>query len=146
MYLHVYTPTNSCAHPPCSPTHLPLARHHCPSLPTSFAPTHPPFTQPITHSNKINRTQLYTTGSNQQHPSNPPPTQPKFETPGACPTGAGPGPEVDPKNPWPGTCGSGPMKGKGNNTFTSGLEGKWTTTPTGKRGGSEAGVMLCAAG
>ncbi|KAI9360786.1 heme peroxidase [Zopfochytrium polystomum] len=49
---------------------------------------------------------------------------------GACPTGAGPSPLEDPTNPWPGTCGSGPLKGKGNNTFTSGFEGPWTVTPT----------------
>lgn len=52
------------------------------------------------------------------------------KTHGACPSGAGPGPEEDPNNPWPGTCGHGPTKGKGNNTFTSGFEGPWTTTPT----------------
>jgi hypothetical protein len=45
---------------------------------------------------------------------------------GACKTGAGPSPIEDPTNPWPGTCGSGPGKGKGNNTWTSGLEGAWT--------------------
>lgn len=49
---------------------------------------------------------------------------------GACKTGAGPVPNVDPANPWPGTCGSGAMKGKGNNTFTSGFEGAWTGEPT----------------
>jgi hypothetical protein len=48
---------------------------------------------------------------------------------GACPTGAGPDPAQSPGNPWPGTCGSGPDKGKGPNTFTSGFEGAWTTHP-----------------
>ncbi|GIL55344.1 hypothetical protein Vafri_10884 [Volvox africanus] len=48
---------------------------------------------------------------------------------GACPTGPGPSPAQQPWNPWPGTCGEGPMKGKGNNTFTSGFEGPWTTNP-----------------
>ncbi|GMF14099.1 unnamed protein product [Phytophthora lilii] len=52
------------------------------------------------------------------------------KTHGACPTGAGPSPLEDPENPWPGTCGEGEMKGKGNNTFTSGFEGSWTFTPT----------------
>ncbi|KAE9300953.1 Catalase-peroxidase [Phytophthora fragariae] len=52
------------------------------------------------------------------------------KTHGACPTGAGPSPLEDPENPWPGTCGEGAMKGKGNNTFTSGFEGSWTATPT----------------
>lgn len=60
--------------------------------------------------------------------------------PGACPLGAGPGPEVDPKNPWPGLCGSGPEKGKGPNTFTSGFEGPWTLTPT--RWNNEVGRLL----
>ncbi|GLC49769.1 hypothetical protein PLESTB_000306700 [Pleodorina starrii] len=49
---------------------------------------------------------------------------------GACPTGPGPSPAQQPWDPWPGTCGTGPMKGKGNNTFTSGFEGPWTTNPT----------------
>ncbi|CAM9679082.1 unnamed protein product, partial [Ectocarpus fasciculatus] len=45
---------------------------------------------------------------------------------GACPNGAGPNPFEDPENPWPGECGT----GKGNDTWTSGIEGPWTTTPT----------------
>ncbi|KAJ3095117.1 hypothetical protein HDU96_001330 [Phlyctochytrium bullatum] len=49
---------------------------------------------------------------------------------GACPTGAGPSPLDSPSNPWPGTCGTGPLKGKANNTFTSGFQGVWTDTPT----------------
>ncbi|KAG2487020.1 hypothetical protein HYH03_014390 [Edaphochlamys debaryana] len=49
---------------------------------------------------------------------------------GACPTGPGPAPKDQPLDPWPGTCGAGPMKGKGDNTFTSGFEGPWTTNPT----------------
>ena len=52
------------------------------------------------------------------------------KTHGACPTGAGPDPIQQPNNSWPGTCGSGPLKGKGPNTFTSGFEGPWTTDPT----------------
>ncbi|EGZ25995.1 heme peroxidase [Phytophthora sojae] len=52
------------------------------------------------------------------------------KTHGACTTGAGPSPLEDPENPWPGTCGDGPLKGMGNNTFTSGFEGSWTATPT----------------
>ncbi|KAJ3325271.1 hypothetical protein HDU93_002666 [Gonapodya sp. JEL0774] len=49
---------------------------------------------------------------------------------GACPDGPGPDPTEDPTNPWPGMCGSGSLKGKGQNTFTSGFEGPWTDTPT----------------
>ncbi len=49
---------------------------------------------------------------------------------GACPTGAGPSPKEQPSNPWPGTCGEGELRGRGPNTFTSGFEGPWTTTPT----------------
>ncbi|KAG7378333.1 hypothetical protein PHYPSEUDO_010241 [Phytophthora pseudosyringae] len=52
------------------------------------------------------------------------------KTHGACPTGPGPSPLESPESPWPGTCGEGAMKGKGNNTFTSGFEGQWTFTPT----------------
>jgi len=52
------------------------------------------------------------------------------KTHGACPTGPGFPPNVDPANPWPGTCGTGPSAGKGNWTYTSGFEGPWTTTPT----------------
>lgn len=37
-----------------------------------------------------------------------------------------------PEAPWPGTCGDpgSPLFGKGENTFTSGFEGKWTEEPT----------------
>ena len=49
---------------------------------------------------------------------------------GACPAGAGKSPAEDPLNPWPGLCGSGPGKGKGNNTFTSGFELPFTSKPT----------------
>ncbi|CAI5733212.1 unnamed protein product [Hyaloperonospora brassicae] len=52
------------------------------------------------------------------------------KTHGPCPTGPGLSPLEAPANPWQGTCGEGPMKGKGNNTFTSGFEGAWTSTPT----------------
>jgi len=44
---------------------------------------------------------------------------------GACTLGAGDGPDVDAFNPWPGNCGSGISE----NTFTSGFEGAWTSTP-----------------
>ena len=44
---------------------------------------------------------------------------------GACPLGAGPNPEEQPFNPWPGLCGT----GRGVDTFTSGIEGQWTTFP-----------------
>merc|ERR1719410_210355 len=44
---------------------------------------------------------------------------------GACPKGAGPPPNEQPENPWPGMCGN----GKGNDTYTSGIEGQWTTHP-----------------
>jgi len=40
---------------------------------------------------------------------------------GACPDGAGPGPEDQPNNPWPGLCSEG--------VYTSGLEGQWTADP-----------------
>ncbi|KAL7995618.1 putative catalase-peroxidase hem, hem peroxidase superfamily [Plasmopara halstedii] len=52
------------------------------------------------------------------------------KTHGACLTGPGPSPLEDPESPWPGTCGQGDMRGRGNNTFTSGFEGSWTATPT----------------
>jgi catalase (peroxidase I) len=44
---------------------------------------------------------------------------------GACPAGAGPPPKDDPYNPWPGLCGT----GKGKDTWTSGIEGPWTSNP-----------------
>jgi len=44
---------------------------------------------------------------------------------GACPKGAGPPPNVQPLNPWPGMCGT----GMGNDTYTSGIEGQWTSNP-----------------
>lgn len=51
---------------------------------------------------------------------------------GACETGPGPGPLEQPENPYPGTCGEpgSPDFGRGNNTYTSGFEGPWTTRPT----------------
>ncbi len=49
---------------------------------------------------------------------------------GACPTGPGPDPTQDPQNPYPGTCGSGPSMGKGDNAYTSGIEGSWVKNPT----------------
>mmetsp|Transcript_75732 Transcript_75732/g.126274 ORF Transcript_75732/g.126274 Transcript_75732/m.126274 type:complete len:780 (+) Transcript_75732:20-2359(+) len=48
------------------------------------------------------------------------------KTHGACPEGAGASPHEDPANPWPGKCGT----GKGKDTFTSGFEGSWSSTPT----------------
>lgn len=52
------------------------------------------------------------------------------KTHGACPTGPGQPPIKNTTYPWQGTCGTGDMKGKGHNTFTSGFEGPWTTNPT----------------
>jgi len=48
------------------------------------------------------------------------------KTHGACPKGPGVSPLLDSQNPWPGGCGS----GKGEDTYTSGFEGPWTTQPT----------------
>merc|ERR1712223_374962 len=48
------------------------------------------------------------------------------KTHGACPDGPGNPPNVDPEHPWQGLCGP----GKGEDTFTSGFEFPWTTTPT----------------
>jgi len=48
------------------------------------------------------------------------------KTHGACPLGPGAAPKDDPVNPWPGKCGT----GRGNDTFTSGFEGPWTSDPT----------------
>jgi catalase (peroxidase I) len=47
------------------------------------------------------------------------------KTHGACPMGAGPSPADQPLNPWPGACGT----GTGEDAFTSGFEGPWTTKP-----------------
>ncbi|CAN0446315.1 unnamed protein product [Ascophyllum nodosum] len=51
---------------------------------------------------------------------------------GACPTGAGAGPDDAPDAPWPGTCGDAGSStfGHAENTFTSGFEGQWTVEPT----------------
>lgn len=46
---------------------------------------------------------------------------------GACPLGAGKAPHEDPYNPWPGNCGT----GKGFDTYTTGIEGQWTSNPLG---------------
>ena len=46
-------------------------------------------------------------------------------THGACPKGAGLPPKDAPYNPWPGLCGT----GKGADTYTSGIDGYWTTDP-----------------
>ena len=45
---------------------------------------------------------------------------------GACMLGPGDPPNKNSNNPWNGKCGG---DGKGINTFTSGLEGQWTTKP-----------------
>ena len=60
----------------------------------------------------------------------PPPSTGKFH--GACPTGAGAGPDDAPDAPWPGTCGDAGSStfGHAENTFTSGFEGQWTVEPT----------------
>jgi hypothetical protein len=44
---------------------------------------------------------------------------------GACPLGAGPGPDEQPRNPWPGLCG----QNFPEDAATSGLEGQWTKYP-----------------
>ena len=51
---------------------------------------------------------------------------------GACPDGPGPGPIESPSAPYAGLCEVFPdeARGTGNNTFTSGFEGAWTTEPT----------------
>ena len=51
------------------------------------------------------------------------------KTHGACPKGPGNPPNVDPEQPWTGLCGKKKSKGKGINTFTSGFEFPWTSTP-----------------
>lgn len=48
------------------------------------------------------------------------------KTHGACPAGPGPSPMEQPDNPWPGDCGT----GQGVDTYTSGIEGPWTSKPT----------------
>lgn len=44
---------------------------------------------------------------------------------GACPLGPGLPPKDDIHNPWAGKCGT----GRGNDTYTAGFEGQWTTNP-----------------
>ena len=46
---------------------------------------------------------------------------------GACPSGPGEAPNVEPVTPWAGECGT----GVGADSFTSGFEGAWTVNPTG---------------
>ena len=48
------------------------------------------------------------------------------KTHGACTSGPGQRPSENETHPWEGTCGG---DGKGKNTFTSGFEGSWTSTP-----------------
>ena len=50
---------------------------------------------------------------------------------GACGTEPGPNPSVQPRDPWPGTCTGDSYFAieRGKNTFTSGIEGQWTSTP-----------------
>ena len=45
---------------------------------------------------------------------------------GACPRGPGDPPSVNPSKSWPGNCGTGQKM----DTYTSGIEGSWTTNPT----------------
>lgn len=48
------------------------------------------------------------------------------KTHGPCPEGPGAGPHENVSDPWPGKCGT----GMAADTFTSGFEGPWSTTPT----------------
>ncbi len=82
-----------------------------------------------------------TRSSTQGHTTRPAPSSPH---PGACPGGPGPSPAQQPDDPWPGTCGEGAARGRGPNTFTSGFEGPWTTTPTQVGRVREGTVSTCA--